>query len=150
MIRLTQTPRFVIAMGASFLVLCSCASLVTPQMSDLKPSPGSADLVIADMFFTPGTGGTPEFPNYDMHVIVKNQGKVVTQSNNINVKVWDDESSVHGIRFRPVVPVAVVLGNLDPGQTGEAVWKNVVTTGRSYFLAVVDIPTTQFPLGREK
>ena len=139
-----------------FLVVCSLASLSActafvpvslPPGTDTTPN--SADPIISDMFFTPGKTG--EFPTFDLHVIVRNQGNAATQSNVIIVKVWHDETTIQGIRFRPLPPVAVVLGNLDPGQSDVAVWENVSTVGRSFFVAVVDLPTKpQFPFGRER
>jgi len=145
--------------GICCLVLCtvlgasSCLSLPpTPEQPGPPDGPWggpSPDVIVDDMYFVATPGNTSEFPTYDLHVKIKNIGgkKAGAFSVHVYKTTWLDNTS--GIGFVNVIPKHM-QSSLDADDTEIYVWKNVATIGEwgEYWLAVVDLPTEAWPLGR--
>ena len=119
----------------------SAAVTVTP----VNPMP---DLIVRNMEFFPTSTG--EFPQLGIRVYVKNIGTKKAEGK-IVVKLFKTNNATP-IEFDAIYPVSAVTNLINAGEEKTFEWKNVGTVGiwAGYFLAVVDIPTKEYPMGGVK
>jgi hypothetical protein len=114
---------------------------------DAKMRPSMPDLVIEDMYFTPGTQ-VDEFTTLDLHIVVTNIGQAQAYASNC-VKLFVSDDTVSPFDLEPEGATVGCLGILYPQQSKEVVVEDVCYAGLwcGAFLGVIDMPWSYKPRG---
>ncbi|MEE8397451.1 MAG: hypothetical protein V3S89_00515 [Desulfobacterales bacterium] len=113
---------------------------MSDRMSDEMP-----DLVIKDMEFF--RTGTAQFPAFGVRVYVKNIGTRRAEGP-IPVKLFKTNNALP-VGFGAIFPESISIDAIEPNRQQVVEWEYVgsVGTWAGYFLAVVDTPTRDYPMG---